>query len=1561
MLFWPIKNSKENVNMKKMLSALLSVCLLLALLPTTVFAADQTAEAGARIVEKSYDESTQILTVDMQIKLPDAVGITSVATMISYDSSKLTLIVDDYTAGEKEQVPTSTRTTLADTCTPATVALKTVNNALYSFIDSALYGAGNRAGLLITLGKSTPGMASHASQNTTEWLSIYSLRFKVSGPAATTLDSTSLRIADPKLENELVKYTYDNAHVNNYYTVAVVDGQTGLEYYFGKMQDNPDGELSGIKHLMAAEGNNTATYPGSNNTPPLPEYTGTIATPTVKTNKAGTVELDAAVLTPADSTAKIQYGYSKTDDGANITWQDGTTFSGLTVGDTLYFYAKVVGTSSYAEKVSAASAAVIVASKTVPTCAAPTGVTATFGSALSTITLTNPTGNTDGKWYWMDDTQKVGNVKDNPHTYKAKFVPNDTANFSTVENIDVTVNATKVALGAGYPIMLPIEKYYTGSVIEPIPTIKTDNYGDELVLNQDYKITKYEDNTNVGDGKIFIAPLTDGNYSFTAGSYNFTIKPADSSITITGNPSKTYDGAAVTDPAVSTVPPSGVTVTYAYYTNEGCTTKTTTANSGAASDGAAPKNAGDYWVKATVAASTNYNAATSDAKKFTISKKDLTIKAKDHTITYGKPPANNGATCTGFVMGENSLNLGGTLVYHYNYTAWDNVGTYTITPSGVSSKNYEIAYEIGTLTVAPKSLSDADVTVAPILNQLYTGSEIKPATSITYGAKELTEGVDFDYGYTDNTYVGTATLTVNGKGNYTGTKNANFTIDPAAQTISGPASVDVAFGATLDLNEVCSSNAPGAALKFALAHLASMPVGTSFDATNGTVTAGNKTGSFNVTVDSAAVTNYTAALQRTITVYIKEKMPSTYDTVPTAKTGLEYDGSEQELVTAGVANGGTVKYSLDGTTWTDTVPTGKDANTYNVQYKIVGDTTHSDSTPKTHTVTIAPKEVTVSGITANNKMYDRGNSATIITSGVTFGGIVSGDTLTITATGTFADADAGNGKTVTLTLGTLGGASVGNYKLATTGNQTTTTADITAKEVTVTGITATNRTYAKDNLKVALTGGTLTGVISGDTVTVDLTNAKGTMTDANVGNGKAVTVTGVKLGGADKGNYRLKEQPTGVTVNITKATALTLADIPVSQKYTVTTGEKAIGAVMPADAGTLTYTRGTASKTGSVAIDSWAVDATGKVTYTLSGGAAGDTVTLPVIIKSTNYADTTVNVVITLTAKDDQAALTLTGETTVVYGQTLQLGTSGGNGNGAVTYTVTPGTGTATIDATGKLTPTKAGTVTVTATKAADANYNAITSAPVTITITKATPTGEPKYTAITTSGKTLADAGLTTAGSNLSVPGTVKWVDDTGADLPATTTVEANTTYKWLFTPTDTNYTTLTGSIQLWHKSTSSGGGSYYAPPVPDMPMLYRGCTGDAVKTLQEKLNAKGFDSGNVDGIFGAKTYAAATAFQKANGLGVDGIVGKLTWAKLYDATPVNVTPVTTQPMLRTGSRGDAVRKLQELLNAKGYTCGSVDGIFGSKTYAAVLAFQKANGLAADGIVGSLTWGKLV
>ena len=217
------------------------------------------------------------------------------------------------------------------------------------------------------------------------------------------------------------------------------------------------------------------------------------------------------------------------------------------------------------------------------------------------------------------------------------------------------------------------------------------------------------------------------------------------------------------------------------------------------------------------------------------------------------------------------------------------------------------------------------------------------------------------------------------------------------------------------------------------------------------------------------------------------------------------------------------------------------------------------------------------------------------------------------------------------------------------------------------------------------------------------------------------------------------------------------------------------------------------------------------LTYAISGGKAGDKITITLKASCNNYEDFTITLTITLTEKDNQQALRITGGTTVVYGQTLQLGTSGGSGTGAVTYAVTNGTGEATIDATGKLTPVKVGKVKFSATKAGDASYNSVTSAEVEITITRATPTGAPKYTAITTSGKTLADAGLTVTGSTLNPnAGTLVWVDNAGNVLPGTTAVAANTTYKWLFTPTDANYTTLTGSIELYHKSSSSGGWYY-------------------------------------------------------------------------------------------------------------------------------------------------------
>lgn len=155
--------------------------------------------------------------------------------------------------------------------------------------------------------------------------------------------------------------------------------------------------------------------------------------------------------------------------------------------------------------------------------------------------------------------------------------------------------------------------------------------------------------------------------------------------------------------------------------------------------------------------------------------------------------------------------------------------------------------------------------------------------------------------------------------------------------------------------------------------------------------------------------------------------------------------------------------------------------------------------------------------------------------------------------------------------------------------------------------------------------------------------------------------------------------------------------------------------------------------------------------------------------------------------------------------------------------------------------------------------------------------------------------------------------------------------------------------------------------------PVLSYGSRGTSVTFLQSRLGV------NSDGIFGPVTLSAVKAFQRANGLYADGIVGVLTWGKLNGApvattptppaasTPVPSTPApsggpsgttptscTASTVLRLGYSGQLVKVLQGRLDLV------VDGYFGPVTRAQVMSFQRANGLFADGIVGPLTWARL-
>lgn len=161
----------------------------------------------------------------------------------------------------------------------------------------------------------------------------------------------------------------------------------------------------------------------------------------------------------------------------------------------------------------------------------------------------------------------------------------------------------------------------------------------------------------------------------------------------------------------------------------------------------------------------------------------------------------------------------------------------------------------------------------------------------------------------------------------------------------------------------------------------------------------------------------------------------------------EYDGQPADLVYTTNSDANIkVEYNVNET-WQTEAPIH--AGTYEVRVSVSenGDFTAASDTKA---YTIRQREVVISGITAKGKVYDGTADAELDYSKAVFAGAVKGDSLTVSAEGTFADSNAAKGKTVTITKPVLGGGSAGDYILADNGQQTSTTADISPKEITVT-------------------------------------------------------------------------------------------------------------------------------------------------------------------------------------------------------------------------------------------------------------------------------------------------------------------------------------------------------------------------------------------------------------------------------------------------------------------------------------------------------------------------------
>ena len=342
--------------------------------------------------------------------------------------------------------------------------------------------------------------------------------------------------------------------------------------------------------------------------------------------------------------------------------------------------------------------------------------------------------------------------------------------------------------------------------------------------------------------------------------------------------------------------------------------------------------------------------------------------------------------------------------------------------------------------------------------------------------------------------------------------------------------------------------------------------GSIADSTGLTSFIGSGSGKFRYNSDETT-TNYTTALssgnyaiyrqQPTATITANNQNITYGDTVTNSATVSSLQNGDSTTISSGNAVA-SVSYSTSGS-----------ASNGNYDAGVTHTITPSSATGglgyafsySTGSLTVGQKALTIGSASADNKIYDGTDTATINSIG-SLSGFIGSETVTASATsGTFSDKNVANGKTVSVAYSLSNGSNNGkasNYSLA----NSTTTANITAKALTASGLSGVNKTYdgtttasltgsaALQATESAGAGTTSDGKpYSVDSVSISGT-ATGTFTDRNVADARTINISGLSLTGTGYGNYTLTAPTT--SANIT-AKALTASISSASSTYGSTT------------------------------------------------------------------------------------------------------------------------------------------------------------------------------------------------------------------------------------------------------------------------------------------------------------------------------------------------------------------------------------------------------------------------